>query len=154
MVTVLLGPQESHPSVFELATLLEAANEVNSRLRSQAGAQQDIPSALVRLIQKEFNESFRQVFNSHLPVRWPPPGALATPDTSHQNPDDRTLPPRHGNNAQQISPQYANRSSVIQGNRPTKLSTGTSRRRRTYRHITGGGTKPKTPPPPLSRTGV
>ena len=70
-VTVLLGPQERHPAVFELATLLEAANEVNSRLHAQAGAQQDMPAALVRLIQTNFNESFRQVFTSHLPVRWP-----------------------------------------------------------------------------------
>ena len=38
VVTVLLGPQERHPAVFELATLLEAADEVNSRLRAQAGA--------------------------------------------------------------------------------------------------------------------
>ena len=50
VVTVLLGPQELHPTVFELATLLEAANEVNSRLRSQAGSQQDMPAALIRLI--------------------------------------------------------------------------------------------------------
>ena len=50
VVTVLLGPQERHPEVFELATLLEAANEVNSRLYAQAGAQQEIPAALVRLI--------------------------------------------------------------------------------------------------------
>ena len=42
VVTVLLGPQEHHPAVFELATLLEAENEVNFRLRAQAGAQQDI----------------------------------------------------------------------------------------------------------------
>ena len=38
VVTVLLGPQERHPAVFELTTLLEAADEVNSRLRSQAAA--------------------------------------------------------------------------------------------------------------------
>ena len=34
VVTVLLGPQERHLAVFELATLLEAANEANSRLGS------------------------------------------------------------------------------------------------------------------------
>ena len=50
VVTLLLGPQERHPSVFELATLLEAADKVNSRLRAQAAAQQDMPVALVRLI--------------------------------------------------------------------------------------------------------
>ena len=32
VVAALLGPQERHPSVFELATLLVAAEEVNSRL--------------------------------------------------------------------------------------------------------------------------
>ena len=32
VVTVLLGPQERHPALFELAILLEAADEVNSRL--------------------------------------------------------------------------------------------------------------------------
>ena len=32
VVTVLLGQQERHPSVFELATLLAEAEEVNSRL--------------------------------------------------------------------------------------------------------------------------
>ena len=34
VVTVLLGPQERHPAVFELATLLEAADKVNSRLQA------------------------------------------------------------------------------------------------------------------------
>ena len=33
IVKVLLGPQERHPEVFELATLLEAADKVNSRLQ-------------------------------------------------------------------------------------------------------------------------
>ena len=33
LVTFLLGPQERHPEVFELATLLEAADKVNSRLQ-------------------------------------------------------------------------------------------------------------------------
>ena len=32
VVTVLLRPQERHPAVFELATLLAAAEEVNLRL--------------------------------------------------------------------------------------------------------------------------
>ena len=39
-----------------------------------------MPAALVQLIQTEFNDSFRQVFTSHLPVRWP-----------HFNPLIRTL---------------------------------------------------------------
>ena len=93
VVTVLLGPQERHPAVFELATLLEAANEVNSRLQAQAGSQQDMPAALVRLIQTEFNESFRQVFTSHLPVRWPHLTPLIrTLTTGHFHSDTVTMP--------------------------------------------------------------
>ena len=57
--------------MFEITNLLEAADVVNSRLRAQAAVQQDIPAALVQLVQTEFNESFRQVFTSHLPVCWP-----------------------------------------------------------------------------------
>ena len=30
VVTVLLGPHEHHPAVLDIATLLEAADEVNS----------------------------------------------------------------------------------------------------------------------------
>ena len=70
VMTVLLGPQEHQPTVFELATLLVAAEVVNSRLQAQATVQQYMPAALVRLIKHEFNESFRQAFISHLPVRW------------------------------------------------------------------------------------
>ena len=51
VVTVLLGPQERHPAVFELAKLLLAAEEVNSHLRAQALVQQDMPVALVQIIQ-------------------------------------------------------------------------------------------------------
>ena len=47
VVTVLLGPQDRHPEVFEIATLLAASDEVNSRLRAQVAVQQDMPAALV-----------------------------------------------------------------------------------------------------------
>ena len=36
LVTVPLGPQERHPAVFEIATLLEAVDEVNSCLQAQS----------------------------------------------------------------------------------------------------------------------
>ena len=71
VVTVLLDPQERHPEVFELATILKAIDEVNSRLQAQVAVQQDMPAALVQLVQTEFNKRFRQVFTRHLPVRWP-----------------------------------------------------------------------------------
>ena len=70
MVTVLLGPQERHPEFFGIETLLAAADKFNSRLQSQAAVQQDMQAALIRLIQTEFNESFRQAFTSHIPVHW------------------------------------------------------------------------------------
>ena len=47
VVTVLLGPQECHPAVFNLAMLLYAADEVNSRLQAQAAVQQNMLAALV-----------------------------------------------------------------------------------------------------------
>ena len=71
MVVFLLVHQERQPAVFEIATLIEAADEVNSRLLAQAAVQQDMPVSLVRLVQTKFNESFRQVFTSHLLVCWP-----------------------------------------------------------------------------------
>ena len=54
--------------MFEITTLLEAVDKVNSHLGSQVAAHQDMPDSLVRLIQTEFNKSFRQVVTSHLPV--------------------------------------------------------------------------------------
>ena len=93
VVTVILRPQERHPAVFELATLLEAEDKVNSRLRAQAAAQQDMPAVLVRLIQTEFNESSRQVFTSHLLVRWPHLTPLIrTLTTGHFRPDTVHMP--------------------------------------------------------------
>ena len=71
MVAVLPRPQERHPAVFELVTLLAAVEEVNSRLQAQAEVQQDMLAALVKLIQNEFSKTFRQVFASHLTVLWP-----------------------------------------------------------------------------------
>ena len=93
VVTFLLGPQEIHPAVFKLTTLLEAADEVKSCLRAQARVQQEIPAALFRLIQTKFNKSFRQVFTSHLSVRWPhfiP--LIITLTTSHLYPGTVTMP--------------------------------------------------------------
>ena len=47
VTTVLLGPQDRNPAVFELATLLTEAEEVNSHLQAQAAVQHNIPAALV-----------------------------------------------------------------------------------------------------------
>ena len=47
VVTVLIRPQERHPEVFKFATLLEAVEEVKSRIQAQAEVHQDMPAALV-----------------------------------------------------------------------------------------------------------
>ena len=92
IVTFLLGPKERHPALFELATLLEAAEEVNSRLRAKAAVQKDMPAALIRLIQTDFNETFCQVFTSHLPVCWPHfTPLIRTLTTGHFHPDIVTM---------------------------------------------------------------
>ena len=93
VVTVLLGPQDRHPAVFELATILAVVKEVKSRLRAQVAVQQDTPAALVRLIQTEFDESFRQVFTSHLPVLWTHfTPLIRTLATGHFHPGTVTIP--------------------------------------------------------------
>ena len=52
-----------------------------------------MPSALVRLTQTDFNESFRKIFTSHLPVRWPHLTPLIrTLTTGHFRPDAVTMP--------------------------------------------------------------
>ena len=67
-VAVLLFLQDFHMAVFKMMTLPEASKEVNFRLRSQATVQQDMTAALIILVQTDFNNSFFQVFASHLPV--------------------------------------------------------------------------------------
>ena len=52
-----------------------------------------MPDSLVRLIQTEFNESFQQVFTSHLPVRWTHMTPLIrTLTTGNFRPDTVTIP--------------------------------------------------------------
>ena len=50
--------------------MIDAAEEVNTQILSQARQHPKMPEAIVRLIQNEFNESCRKVFTSELPVRW------------------------------------------------------------------------------------
>ena len=68
---VIFGPGSSYPVVYELTIMVDASEEVNSRLMEQARYQLLMPVSLVRIIQNEFNKSFRRFFTSALPVRWP-----------------------------------------------------------------------------------
>ena len=53
---VILRPGTSHFAVYELTMLIDASEELNSHLRSQAIYQLSIPVDLVRPIQTEFSE--------------------------------------------------------------------------------------------------
>ena len=70
LLDLILGPPDLHPEVHDLSVLVDTAKEVSARLRAQSHQQPDTLSALIHLIQTEFNESFRQVFVIPLPVRW------------------------------------------------------------------------------------
>ena len=130
VVTVLLGPQERHPAVFELATILEAADEVNSRLLAHASVQQDIPASLVRLIKNESKESFRQVFTSHLLVRWNHFNPLIrTLTTGHFHPDTVIMPGGFRHNLptaitphQTTAPPYKNSTAQRGGEKYTSTA--------------------------------
>ena len=51
-----------------------------------------MPETFVRLIQTEFNESFRQVFTSHLPMLWTHfTSLIRTLTTGHFRPDTVTM---------------------------------------------------------------
>ena len=67
---VLWVPPKKHCRFYELMLMIDAAEEVNTQMLSQARHHPKMPEAIVRLIQNEFNESCRKVFTSELPVRW------------------------------------------------------------------------------------
>ena len=58
--TFFLGDYGVHPTTYDKYLLLEETSGVRPRLRDQVRQQPPSPSALIFLIQKEFNESFRQ----------------------------------------------------------------------------------------------
>ena len=132
MLTVLLGTQERYPAVFELATLLAAADEVNSRLQAQVAVQQDIPAALFRIIQTEFNESFRQ-----------PPSALASLYPPFIQPHHRAHPTEHSQHARRVLTKSTNhrRSTPKRRPAPQDLDNTILRRGSPHHHITSGSTK-------------
>ena len=79
VATVLLGPQERPMEVFKLATLLEAADEVNSCLQAQVAVQQDMRAPLVQLVQTEFNRASAK----SLPARSRCVGPTSPPSFEH-----------------------------------------------------------------------
>ena len=68
--TVFLGDDRFHPATYEMFLLLEETSGVSQRLRAQARQKSTFPSALLRLIQQEFNKSFYQALDRWQRVRW------------------------------------------------------------------------------------
>ena len=66
---------------------------MNLCLYAQSTVQQGMLASLFILAQTKFNKSFRQVFTSHLPFRWPQFGTLIrTLPTGHSYPVTVTIP--------------------------------------------------------------
>ena len=68
---VFLGDASVHPCIYEVLGLLEEATRVGERHRAKYHLQPTFPTALLRLIQTEFNGSFCQTLERHQRVRWP-----------------------------------------------------------------------------------
>ena len=82
-------------------------------------AREDLSEALVRLVQTEFNKSFRQAFTSHLPVRCPHLTPLIrTLTTGHFRPDTVTIPSGFRLNFPTAPPSY--RSAAPQNRAPAQ----------------------------------
>ena len=58
--TLFLGDNKVNPATYKMLILLENTSGVRPRMRAQSHQNTTIPTALFRLKQKEFNESFRQ----------------------------------------------------------------------------------------------
>ena len=71
LIKVILGTPELQTAVHKLSVLVEAADEVSTRLRTQVYNHLNIPDALICLVQTEFNDSFHQVFVIPLLAHWP-----------------------------------------------------------------------------------
>ena len=58
LLDVILGPLETHPTIYELTRLIDVAKEVNYRLQAQVKIKKNIPEDLIRLIKDDLDESF------------------------------------------------------------------------------------------------
>ena len=90
---IFLGDTYVHPDTYEVLSLPKEATGVVARLWAQARSQTTSPTALLSLIQTEFNESFCQALERQQRVRWPefnqPWQVLAT---RNFRPDNAALP--------------------------------------------------------------
>ena len=73
---VFLGNNSVHPGTYKVLGLLKDTTGVGARIWEQAHRQSTFPTALLRLIQTEFTESFRQSLERQHRVHWPEFGQL------------------------------------------------------------------------------
>ena len=67
--TFFLGDDGVNPTTYKMLLLLEETSGVSPRLRAQARQLPNVPAALLRLIQQEFNQSFLQTLERRQWVR-------------------------------------------------------------------------------------
>ena len=127
--TVLLGYDRVHRATYKMFLFLEEKDIVSLRLRAQACQQPTFPTALLCLIQQEFNESFHQTLERRKRVRWTNfeslPKALATGNFRPELitlpaglvPLERPLPPP-------ISPRRQAETPQAEGNNSTPQAKG------------------------------
>ena len=69
--TVFLGYYGVHPATYEMFFLLEEISGVSPRLRAQSLQKPTFPSALLCLVNQEFNKRFCQALERRHRVWWP-----------------------------------------------------------------------------------
>ena len=67
---VFLGDDGVHPATYKMFLLLEETSGVSLRLRAQACQNPNFPLALLRQIQQDINNSFRQALERRQRVWW------------------------------------------------------------------------------------
>ena len=120
---MLLGDDGAHQATYKMFLLLEETSEVNPRLRAQARHQTTFPVALLCLIHKEFNESFRKALERRQRVRCPNFESLRRDlVTGNFRPELFTLPSGMAPPERRLPPPSATRrlaaTPQVEGNTP------------------------------------
>ena len=67
---VFLSNASVHPATYEVCTLIKETAYIGARLQDHTQSQPSLPVALLRLLQTEFNKSFRQALERRYRVCW------------------------------------------------------------------------------------
>ena len=90
---VFLRDAAIHPTTYEVCTLINETAHVGARFQVQMQRHTTLSVALLRLLQIEFNESFRQALERRQQVHWPDFGRIRQDlATGNSRPDIIALP--------------------------------------------------------------